>query len=364
MRDPTVRARFADEASAPLLAAYEAGRARAPQIIGLLSDDDPDVRATAALLLVLLSHAAAEAAPALAEALARERKAAPRASMAMAVGLVGRAAGSEAGLATLRELAHGKNGLVAAGACLGLVWALEGDVDAAILDRLAGFAEDRPKTPRRFPWGDVGALAERVLFRVRPPDPDVLLDALAEVATPDGMDPRWKVAQRLKYKAQLLLFGATRREADPWLPQELTPARRRLLELVYEHELGLSSPGYHGLPRRPKGIARLLGRHVGPLDAEIALSVDREERRWPVWRVVRAALDHALPLEEAVDAIREGIDPTARDALLDDLADVAHGWDLRVAPESWGYLEPDEKAARVSRLEADLAALEEALRTG
>jgi hypothetical protein len=331
-------------------ACYQAVVAFLPKVLALLGDADDSVRGAAPYALSQLADHANDIAPRLRRDISTEANAVVRASLVLALRLLGRHAKASSDEATLDAIvARGKAGDV--------------DAVAAALARIALFGRDGKaeallsaargiKTPAGFVWGELSTFVDRTLGAIELERPLEELVAWLERPRVDG-DPlntqpvlphvlevevpphggSYRLAHEITALARRALIAGLRRTdqfdraADPWLLRRGIPP---VLSLPFW--LGIEAP-------------RLLEREVPG------------EPSWPLWKWLQSASCEEVTYAQAAAAVARALDETERVQLMS-TSQFDWEYDIRGGIPIFfkDYLAQDRALSRVQQLEATILA--------
>ncbi|WP_437972188.1 hypothetical protein WMF04_24110 [Sorangium sp. So ce260] len=299
---------------------------RGSTLYSALSAKTPALRSAAALVLAFLPELAPESLRKLRSALGKEEDAPVRASLALALGVLGaaRKSGDDQSLLEGLRTSDGR-GLVRGAAALALLLVDAGTKPTSVAADLRAWLAATPE-PGTLPWGHdyvspgaavrtLLAVAEARGVEARDGITAVLMDTVASEASPAVVDT---------VAAALLTLGGFKErwdEEDIALPEELSEAQRHIAEAISRRD-GIRGIGW-GLAPSARDRRRSLGlAPAGPLEKRIQFADKKTTVSWPVWKVWVAA-HKRKPSEDVMPApVREQLSPVER---LISLAEAALG---------------------------------------
>lgn len=305
--------------------------------VDLLGHADPDVRANAALALAVLRERADEAAAPLKSALAAEGKSEVKASLILALGVLG----SAEDLPAIAAASGGKRVAIAirvAAACA-RIWLAPDDIsDDDLLELLT--VAGTPKRVKGLPWADgaLNEIAKSVLMAALSQHVDVArVTMLLELV--EG-----KIAKDI---VTTLVKNAFPKGATYARREELSGGQLSALKLMADYDLTsrvADLVGEAGLPSRQRGIRIFLGVEPGGLlDREVEL----HGMTTPLWAALRRAIREELHLADLAPAVAAqfGLDDTLS-AVRELLHDRHHYADIVHVFAFTGFAHDDAPASR------------------
>lgn len=296
--------------------AFDAVVAGGPAFVACLRDPDPAVRSAAAFVLSFVEPSPADALPSLRAALASEHDRRARASLLLALGYLSRYAETDAHVDALRPWLDAPAPLLRTCAAIAMVLQA-GPAASPRAGEVLLRARDEARAVHGFwPWhhGDLAGFAERIRMANKTLD-----EVLVELREARARDDAEAVAQHTGRAFFMAMRDGVHDVDHLWLPHELGDRQREILACIVDTappqgllplwEALLDA----GLPSRADGLARLLGRARGPLDATVTIGEDKR----PCWWALHEAQLGRLELD-VVLASMQRFDADERVALLDD----------------------------------------------
>ncbi|MBK8236819.1 MAG: hypothetical protein IPK74_14810 [Deltaproteobacteria bacterium] len=296
--------------------AFDAVLAGGPSFVACLRDGDPRVRSAAAFVLSFIEPSPADALAAVRRALEVEPDRRARASLLLALGYLSRYAETDAYVDVLRPWLDAPAPLLRTCAAIALVLQA-GPAAPPQAGEVLLRARDEARAVHGFwPWhhGDAVGFAERIRMANKTLD-----EVLAELRDARARDDAEAVAQHSGRAFFMALRDGVHDIDHLWQPHELGDRQREILACIVDTappqgllplwEALLDA----GLPSRADGLARLLGRARGPLDATVTIGEDTR----PCWWALHEAQLGRLELDVVLAAMQR-FDADERVALLDD----------------------------------------------
>jgi hypothetical protein len=288
-------------------------------LLRALKARDVRARSAAAFALAFLPDIREASLPALRESMTAEPDPVAKASMLVALGVLGTDRPPAEALAPVDSVRREHAADLVGGAAAFATWLLVPKTPLTDLAHgLLAFME-LDRSPEAWPWGGdrydrpVAAVARR-LEAVSP-----LIKALAE-----ALVRRKAVGQAT---ALLLLdlgeFAKQWDEFDIALPEELSKDQREIATALAVQD-GLTDLGW-GIPPSGRDRRRWLGQSSGPLERTISLAIKGKKYKGPIWKAWRMLYEQRASSDDVPESIRRALSPDELVEALGEVGMIAYG---------------------------------------